>query len=131
MVAKMKILLTALLACLATPTLAQHWIRYAESDESRMYFDSLRTRKMGDTAFVWDLHDLKSAATDPSGKSYRSVLYAIEYQCRARKWRVLGTSRHSEGMGNGKSVSEEAAAMTFTEAGPGSRAEQLFNNVCE
>ena len=131
MVALMKKLLTILLVCLATPTLAQHWVRYAESDESLMYFDSLRTRKMGDTAFVWDLHDLKSAATDTSGKSYRSVLYAVEYQCRTRKWRVLGTSRHAQSMGAGKPVSEESGAMAFAEAGPGSRAEQLFNHVCE
>ena len=71
------------------------------------------------------------AATDPAGKPYQSVLYAVEYQCRARKWRVLGTSRHPQGMGAGKPVSEEAGAMAFTEAGPGSRAEQLFNHVCE
>ncbi len=127
----MKTLLTMLLALIPTIVLAQNWVRYAESDQSLMYFDSLRTRKMGDTAFVWDLHDLKSAAADPSGKPYQSVLYAVEYQCRARKWRVLGTSRHQQGMGTGKPVSEEAGAMAFTEAGPGSRAEQLFNHVCE
>jgi hypothetical protein len=34
-------------------------------------------------------------------------------------------------MGAGKAVSEEAGAMAFAEAGPGSRAEQLFNHVCE
>jgi hypothetical protein len=131
MVANMKTLLIVLLAFIPTTVLAQTWVRYAESDQSLMYFDSLRTRKMGDTAFVWDLHDLKSAATDPSGKPYQSVLYAVEYQCRARKWRVLGTSRHPQGMGAGKPVSEEAGAMAFAEAGPGSRAEQLFNHVCE
>ena len=131
MAVNMKTLLTILLACFATPVLCQHWVRYAESDESLMYFDSLRTRKMGDTAFVWDLHDLKNAAEDPSGKPYRSVLYAIEYQCRARKWRILGTSRHPQSMGAGKPVSEEGGAMAFSETGPGSRAEQLFVHVCE
>ena len=131
MIATMKSFLTLLLLCCTTPVMAQHWARYAESDESLMYYDSLRTRKMGDTAFVWDLHDLKNAATDPAGKPYQSVLYAVEYQCRARKWRVLGISRHPQGMGIGKPVSEEAGAMAFTEAGPGSRAEQLFNHVCE
>ena len=131
MVTRMKKFLTIALLCFATPVLAQHWVRYAENDESLMYFDSLRTRKMGDTAFVWDLHDLKSAAADPSGKSYLSVLYAVEYQCRARTWRVLGTSRHAQRMGAGKPVSEEAGAMAFAEAAPGSRAEQLFNHVCE
>lgn len=96
-----------------------------------MYFDSLRTRKMGDTAFVWDLHDLNGDATDSSGQGYRSVLYAVEYQCRRRKWRLLGSSRHSQAMGAGKPISEEAGATAFVAAAPGSRAEQLFNHVCE
>ena len=96
-----------------------------------MYYDSLRTRKMGDTAFVWDLHDLKIDVTDSAGKPYRSILYAVEYQCRARKWRLLGISRHGEAMGAGKPVSEEVGATAFIAAAPGSRAEQLFNHVCE
>lgn len=127
----MKKFLTLLLLCCAMPVLAQQWVAYSESNESLMYFDPLRTRKMGNTAFVWDLHDLKHAATDTSGKVYRSVLYAVEYQCRARKWRVLGTSRHAQAMGAGKPISEEAGATAFTDAGPGSRAEELFNKICE
>lgn len=127
----MKKILTLMLICFATPALAQHWVRYAESEDSVMYYDSLRTRKMGDTAFVWDLHDLNGEAIDSSGQRYRSVLYAVEYQCRARKWRVLGTSRHGAAMGAGKPVSEEAGATAFVGATPGSRAEQLFNHVCE
>ena len=131
MIATMKTCLTALLFFCTAPVMAQQWVRYAESDESLMYYDSLRTRKMGDTAFVWDLHDLKNATTDASGKPYQSVLFAVEYRCLARKWRVLGTSRHPQRMGAGKPVSEEAGAMPFADAGPGSRAEQLFNQVCE
>jgi hypothetical protein len=130
-IAPMKKLLTLLLLCCAAPVLAQHWVRYAESDESVMYFDSLRTRKMGDTAFVWDLHDIKSDATDAPGKHYRSILYAVEYQCRARKWRVLSVSRHAQPMGAGKPVYEEAGAGAFAEATPGSRADQLFVHICE
>ena len=131
MIATMKSFLTVLLLCCTAPVMAQQWVRYAESDESLMYYDSLRTRKMGDTAFVWDLHDLKNVTTDASGKPYQSVLYAMEYQCRTRKWRVLGSSRHTQSMGAGKPVSEEAGAKAFAEAEPGSRAEQLFNHVCE
>lgn len=127
----MRKILTLLLLSCAAPVMAQHWVRYAEADESLMYFDSLRTRKMGDTAFVWDLHDLKSEATDPAGKPYRSILYAVEYQCRTRKWRVLGISRHPEAMGAGKPVSDEAGAGAFGAVTPGSRADQLFNHICE
>ncbi len=124
-IAALILLLTTLPAC------AQGWVRYAQTDEALMYFDSLRTRKMGDTAFVWDLHDLKADARDAGGNAYRSVLYAVEYQCRVRKWRVLGIARHAAPMGAGKPVSEEAGAGAFELASPHSRAGELFNHICE
>lgn len=106
------------------------WIRYAESDTATMYFDSLRTRKMGDTSFVWDLHDLKAGATDAGGNSYRSVMYAIEYQCRARKRRVLGIQRYTDAMGKGKAV-EETMTGEWVPTPPESLAGQLFDHICE
>lgn len=119
------ILLTAL------PASAQGWVRYAQTDDASYYFDSLRTRKMGDTAFVWDLHDLGGEARDAQGKAHRSALHAIEYQCRARKHRQLSVARHAEPMGNGAPVSEESGAGDWIETRPDSLAGQLFNHVCE
>lgn len=119
------ILLTAL------PASAQGWVRYAQTDDASYYFDSLRTRKMGDTAFVWDLHDLSGEARDGQGKIYRSALHAIEYQCRARKHRQLSVVRHAEPMGKGATVSEESGAGDWIETRPDSLAGQLFNHVCE
>jgi hypothetical protein len=58
--------IAALLLLLTTlPAWSQAWIRYAQTDSATLHFDSLRTRKMGDTAFVWDLHDLKTEARMP------------------------------------------------------------------
>lgn len=119
------ILLTAL------PASAQGWVRYAQTDDASYYFDSLRTRKMGDTAFVWDLHDLGGEARDAQGKAHRSALHAIEYQCRARKHRQLSVARHAEPMGKGAPVSEESGAGDWIETRPDSLAGQLFNHVCE
>ena len=122
-------LLATLLAALPASS-TEVWIRYAESETATMYFDSLRTRKMGDTSFVWDLHDLKAGATDASGNSYRSVMYAIEYQCRARKRRVLGIQRYSDAMGKGKAV-EETMTGEWTATPPESLGGQLFDHICE
>ena len=48
--------ITALLLLLtAVPAAAQGWVRYAQTDEADFYFDSLRTRKMGDMVVV-DAH---------------------------------------------------------------------------
>ncbi len=126
----MKRLATTLLLLTALPAFAEGWVRYAQTDEALMYFDSLRTRKMGDTAFVWDLHDLKTEVTDAKGRSYRSVMYATEYQCRARKMRVLGITRHAQAMGKGEGV-EEIMTGNWQEATPGSLPGELFNHICE
>lgn len=124
--------LAAMIALLtALPASAQGWVRYAQTDDANHYFDSLRTRKMGDTAFVWDLHDLNTEARDGQGKAYRSALHAIEYQCRARKHRQLSIARHAEPMGKGVPVSEEAGAGDWIETRPDSLAGQLFNHICE
>ena len=127
----MKRWLTFVLLLLCLPASAQHWVRYAETDQGRMYFDSLRTRKMGDTAFVWDLHDLTSAGTDGSGRAFQSVLYATEYQCRARKSRVLGITRLAGSMGSGPVVGEETLVSDWREAIPDSLGARLFDHICE
>lgn len=119
------LLLTALPAC------AQGWVNYAQNDAGVLYFDSLRTRKMGDTAFVWDLHDLSAPARDVQGRTFQSALYATEYQCRARKRRVLSQSTLSGKMGSGDTVSEESQVSAWSEVTPGSIADELFKHICE
>lgn len=126
---KKSVALVLLLASL--PACAQlAWVRYAETDGATLYFDSLRTRKMGDTSFVWDLHDLKAPATDEYGKHYRSVLYATEYQCRARKRRVLGILRHADAMGKGEAT-EVVLTGDWTPTPQDSLAGRLFDHICE
>lgn len=120
----------ALLLAALPASATEIWIRYAETDAATLYFDSLRTRKMGDTSFVWDLHDLKAETSDASGRAYRSVTYAIEYQCRARKRRVLGIQRYTGAMATG-SVVEETLTGEWTPTPPGSLGGQLFDHICE
>lgn len=127
----MKKLFLLLLPMIAGPSLAQGWVRYAETDEAIHYFDSLRTRKMGDTSFVWDLHDLAQPSTDVQGKTVRSVLYATEFQCRAGKHRTLSIARHTEPMGRGSPASEEVGAGDWVATQGDSLAGQLFKHICE
>ncbi len=127
----MKKILLSLLLLTSLPVCAQGWVRYADNDAGTMYFDSLRTRKMGDTAFVWDLHDLKAGAKDEAGLSYRSTLYATEYNCRSRQRRVLSAARYAEPMGKGSISSEISMVSAWSEALPDSLPGQLFNHICE
>ena len=126
----MKKIATLLLLLAALPAWSQVWLPYAQTDSATLYFDSLRTRKMGDTAFVWDLHDLKAEAKDGSGRAYRSVMYATEYQCRIRQRRVLSVLLHAGPMATGAAV--EAVTVGDWEATPpNSIAGQLFEHICE
>ncbi len=127
----MKKILLACLLCAALPASAQGWVRYAETDGASMYFDSLHTRKMGDTAFVWDLHDFIAPASGADNKPFRSVLFAVEYSCRAKKSRVLSTKRMTENMGHGTVASEENLVNAWIDADPASLAGKLFNHICE
>lgn len=126
----MKRMAALVLLLIASPAWSQAWIRYAQTDTATFYFDSLRTRKMGDTAFVWDLHDLNSPATDTTGRVYRSIMHATEYQCRARKHRVLGILQHPEPMAGGTAV-EVVSAGAWISTLPDSLAGELFNHICE
>ena len=106
-------------------------VRYAETDEAIHYFDSIQMRKMGDTAFVWDLHDLKTAATTADGFTYFTVGYAVEYQCRVRKRRTLAIKWFANHLGEGAFKSQEAVVSDWIIAKPDTLEGQLFDHVCE
>lgn len=61
-----------------SPVYADTWVRYTQTDEASLYFDKHRVIKMGSTAMIWDLHDLKTSALDSNGHTYRSVLIATD-----------------------------------------------------
>ena len=127
----MKNLLAACLLLASLSASAQTWTRYAQTDEATIYFDHLRTRKIGDVAFVWDLHDLSAPLTQADGKPFRSALYAVEYNCRAKKRRMLSVLRHAENMGKGSVTAEEIQVSEWTEVKPDSLESALFDRVCE
>ena len=127
----MKNLLAACLLLASLSASAQTWTRYAQTDDATIYFDHLRTRKIGDVAFVWDLHDLSAPLTQADGKPFRSALYAVEYNCRAKKRRMLSGLRHAENMGKGSVTAEEIQVSEWSEVKPDSLASALFDRVCE
>lgn len=125
---------TSLIFCLlfaAAPVCAETWARYTQTDEANLYYDKHRVIKMGSTAMIWDLHDLKAAAKDASGKSYSSVLYATEYNCRMGQRRILSVQKVAGAMGSGDVISEESAAGEWMEASPKSAGGKLLLAACD
>lgn len=127
----MKKIIALLLLLAAFPVCAEGWVRYAQTEEATHYFDSLRTRKMGDTAFVWDLHDLTARTVDDAGAAFQSLLFAVEYNCRPKKYRVLSTTWMAGSMGGGSVVKETTGAGEWHDATAESLRGMLFKHICE
>jgi hypothetical protein len=51
---------------------------------------------------------MKSEENDADGKTYRSIVYAMEFNCRKEQRRVLSFQKMSESMGTGSVVSEQS-----------------------
>lgn len=115
----------------AAPVHAETWARYTQTEDANLYYDKHRVIKMGSTAMIWDLHDLKLAARDVSGNSYSSVLYATEYNCRMGQRRILSVQKVAGTMGAGAVIAEESAAGEWMEANPKSAAGKLLLVACD
>ena len=112
----MKRILTLLLFLSLSSAHAQQWIPYSQTSQGTQYVDLQRAVVMGgSTAFILDLHDMKSDANDADGKTYRSILYAVEFNCRKEQRRVLSWQRKSDSMGNGAVVSEYSHVSEWVE----------------
>lgn len=125
---------TSLLLCsllLATSAHAESWARYGQTDEANLYYDKHRIIKMGSTAMIWDLHDLKTPALDANGASYRSALYATEYNCRMGQYRLLSVQRLAGAMGSGAVISEETVAASWRDAATSPVADKLLTEACD
>ena len=115
----------------AAPACANSWVQYGQNDDAIRYYDKVRMINMSGTAFIWDMHDLKTPVTDASGKSYRSVLYPTEFSCRKQLRRVLSTHKMSEPMGGGSMVAELTTTGGWIEVMPKSPDDELMKAVCE
>ena len=125
---------TSLILCLllaTAPVYAETWVRYTQTEEANLYYDKHRVIKMGSTAMIWDLHDLKVAVKDASGNGYSSVLYATEYNCRMGQRRILSEQKVAGAMGSGKVISEVSAAGEWMEVSPKSAGGKLLLSACD
>jgi hypothetical protein len=127
----MKPLLLSCLLLLTGLVYAQTWTRYAQTDQASQYFDKHRVIKMGSTAMIWDLHDLKKAALDAKGNSYRSILYATEYNCRMGQYRILSVQKLASPMGSGEVIAEETEAGAWHNAADSTAADKLLVEACD
>jgi hypothetical protein len=127
----MKKILYLLLFTVIGSAHAQQWIPYSQTSQGTQYFDLQRAVTMGGSAaFILDLHDMKSEINDTDGKAYRSIVYAMEFNCRKQQQRVLGWQRKSESMSNGAVVSEYSQVSEWSDVKT-PNAKRLMIAACE
>lgn len=126
---KTSLLFSLLLA--ASSVHADSWVRYAQTDAASLYFEKHRIIKMGSTAMIWDLHDLKTTAVDTNGQTYRSVLNATEFNCRMAQYRLISVQRLDGAMGSGRVVSEISEASGWGDAASSAAADMLLREACD
>lgn len=119
------------LCLMTTAASADSWVRYAHNQDAIRYYDKLRLMNMSGTAFIWDMHDLKTPATDESGKSYRSVLHPTEFSCRKLQYRVLSTHKMSGAMGEGSMIAEHTMVGAWRDILSASPEEELMKAACD
>ncbi len=127
----MKSLLAIVLLAAALPATAENWVRYAQTNDASRYYDKERTILMSGTAFIWDLHDLGAETAGLGGKPHRSVLHAIEVNCRKEQHRVLSFHQMAGAMGAGPMVGEHSMVGEWRKAADQSAESRLMAIACE
>jgi len=120
----------ALLAA-AIPAAAENWVRYAQTADASLYYDKERMVLMSGTAFIWDLHDLREETSGAQAKSHRSVLHAVEVNCRKEQLRVLSFHRMTGAMGAGAIAGEHSLVGEWKTPPDNSAESRLMTVACE
>lgn len=127
----MRWMLCAVLVLISQTSLAENWAKYIQTPDANRYYDRERLLVMSGTAFIWDLHDLKSEVSGEAGKNFRSVLYAVEVNCRKELRRVLSFHRMSGAMGAGQVVDEHSLVSDWSSPSMESPERQLMAIACD
>ena len=127
----MRLILALGILLLSNAAFAETWLRYAQTSDEKRYVDKERTIFMGGTAFILDLHELKTAAVASDGKPYRSVLHAVEVNCREGQQRLLNSRRMSGEMGKGTVVEEHSMVGAWSSPSAQMPETQLMLIACE
>ena len=116
---------------MSLPAAAENWVRYAQTADASLYYDKERMILMSGTAFIWDLHDLRADAAGAGDNAHRSVLHAVEVNCRKEQHRVLSYHRMSGAMGGGKMVGEHSLVSEWKTPAANSAESRLMTIACE
>ena len=121
----MRVVLLGLLTLAATAANAE-WVKVGGRGSDAYYIDPATVQKEGNTRKAQTLTDLK--ARGRHGELSRRSL--DEYDCNARRRRVLSLTEHSAQMGDGNVLVRDQVGGKWYHVQPGTAGEIKMNAVC-
>jgi hypothetical protein len=124
----MRSLIATMTILVSSSAFAQsEWIQYAvNSDGDNFYARAGSIHTVGGMKRVWTLVDLKRSAPDGD----RSTIAVEEFDCRARRNRIIHATGYSGQMGAGVINGSEAGPAPWSYLAPGTIGERLLKLVC-
>ena len=124
-----KAVLMVLLLVLSSNATAQ-WVEVGSNQEQTVYADLTIVPKEGNVVQMWDLFNFKSGQVMTLGKQYLSQMSLHEYDCAAKRARMLNFSQHSEPMAEGEEMFRDVRPGAWQTLLPGSPIELLWKIAC-
>ena len=128
-----RLLKLTVLFLIATGTAHAEWtqigVSHKPGDAFTLYVDTATIQRNGNLVRIWDLQDFREPQT-VDGQLYLSEKTQIEFDCEAKKARVLATIDCAGRMCNGKVVYSDADASEWTVVGANTLGELEWKAAC-
>jgi len=125
----MRSAISAMLLAVVSAGASAAWVKVSVSDAGSTYVDTATIRRAGDIVTMSEMTDYKIVA-DPTF-AYKSVRRKYEFDCKAKRFRMLSTTGYAGPMGKGDTViSADSPAAEWVAVVGGSVGEILWKVAC-
>jgi hypothetical protein len=104
-------------------------IQVSANDKVTAYAKTDNIRKVGGKVKMWGLFDLKGS-DEIFGKSYMSMIFQDEYDCKEYQLRNLALSFYSGNMGDGEVIDASSNSGKWQPIAPGTLENALLKRAC-
>lgn len=105
------------------------WTKVNSDSNGVQYIDHDRTQRNGDLVKIWTAVDYNEPRK-MLGRTFRSVLFQEEYDCKKELRRTLFVVANSEQMGRGAAVLSDPQVTNWQPTPPGSGGEMFLKIAC-
>lgn len=105
------------------------WVSIGDQGVAEIFVDKTTITRVGDTAKMWQLQELKTART-AAGATYISLKQLDEYDCKDPRTRGVEIAAFPKPMAEGTAVASQKGSGTWAKVVPDSTNEMLWKIAC-